>query len=102
MQNRFEKLIGWFDNKNMDLKKSDLILIYQASKHGFKATQFHSLCDNQGPTICIVQAENARTFGGYTNLSWNSNGNYIQGEGKSFLFSFDENTKHECLKKENE
>ena len=83
----------------MNDQNLDLILIYQASKDGFKATQFHSLCDNQGPTICIVQAENARTFGGYANLSWNSNG-YIQGEGKSFLFSFDENTKHECLKKE--
>ena len=47
----------------------------------------------------IVKSENGNTFGGYTNLKW-KNKEYVSGEGKSFLFSFDKNTKHHCIKKE--
>ena len=44
-------------------------LCYRASSDGWGATDFHSKCDNQGPTIVIVQVGNY-IFGGFTNCNW--------------------------------
>eukprot|EP00957_Ditylum_brightwellii_P057528 4362204-Ditylum_brightwellii.AAC.1 len=30
-------------------------LLYRASRDGWQALQFHSKCDNQGPTVTIVR-----------------------------------------------
>jgi len=42
----------------------------------------------------LVKSDKERTFGGYTDLAFNSNNAYIAGSGKSFLFQLDENSKH--------
>ena len=46
------------------------ILCWRASLHGWAAATFHSLCDNQGPTVTIVKDTNNNIFGGYTSISW--------------------------------
>jgi hypothetical protein len=33
-----------------------LSLLYRASEHGFRAREFHRLCDKKGPTITLVKA----------------------------------------------
>jgi hypothetical protein len=86
----------------MNLYKLKLNLLYKANRDGFKAIDFHSRCDNKGQTNCVIKSEHGKTFGGYTNLSWNKNDKYIAGKGKSFIFQLDENTKHNCIKKEYE
>jgi hypothetical protein len=50
----------------------------------------------------VIKSEHGKTFGGFTNLSWNSSNRWIPGEGKSFIFQLDNNTKHNCIKKEYE
>jgi len=62
-------------------------LIYKASKDGFDATKFRSVCSNKGPTITVVQSSNGYIFGGYTPLPWSSNNNYAYN-ASSFIFSF--------------
>jgi BTB/POZ domain-containing protein KCTD9 len=79
----------------MNVQELNLNLIYKAKRDGFKAGDFHSRCDGKAPTICVIQSEHRKTFGGFTNLSWSSNG-WIVGEEKSFIFQLDKNTKHTC------
>ena len=57
---------------------SDWKLCWRASRdnNNWDNSQFHSLCDDKGPTITIVKVGN-NIFGGYTSLSWNaSSGRY--------------------------
>jgi hypothetical protein len=41
-----------------------------------------------------------KTFGGYTDLKWLNKNWSIAGEGQSFLFQLDNDTKHKCIRKE--
>ena len=50
---------------------SDWKLCWRASRDGWDNNQFHSLCDEKGPTITIVKV-GKYIFGGYTSLSWNT------------------------------
>ena len=40
-------------------------LLFRASEHSYSKQSFHELCDNQGPTITIIQSEYGNIFGGY-------------------------------------
>ena len=46
-------------------------LLYRASRSGWTTSDFHTCCDNRGPTLTVVKSENC-TFGGYTEQSWES------------------------------
>ena len=46
-------------------------LLFRASRDGFKATIFHSKCDNKGPTVTIVKSGD-NIFGGFAEESWSS------------------------------
>ena len=48
---------------------SDFVLIYRASRDGWNSSNFHSLCDNKGPTVTVVKSGNY-IFGGYTEQAW--------------------------------
>ncbi|ETO03688.1 hypothetical protein RFI_33714, partial [Reticulomyxa filosa] len=39
-------------------------LLYRASRDGFDCKMFHLLCDNKGPTLCIIRSEENHVFGG--------------------------------------
>ena len=54
-------------------------------ENGFKGATFHNLCNGQGPTLTIIQA-NDKIFGGFTTLSWASELGYKNGDEKAFLF----------------
>ena len=45
-------------------------LCWRASRDGWAASQFHSLCDGKGPTLTIIRVDNKYIFGGYTAASW--------------------------------
>ncbi|CAF5107546.1 unnamed protein product [Rotaria sp. Silwood1] len=61
-------------------------LIYKASRDGFDAATFHLCCDNQGPTMTIIQSNNNYLFGGYTSIPWTSDGSY-KNDTTAFLFT---------------
>jgi hypothetical protein len=48
-----------------------LSLLYRASEHGFRAREFHRLCDKKGPTITLVKAEGGQVTAFYNGGSWN-------------------------------
>ncbi len=49
-------------------------LIYRASDHGFKSTDFHNHCDGIYKTLSIVKVKDSPfIFGGFTSVSWDSN-----------------------------
>ena len=46
-------------------------LLFRASRDGFRASTFHSQCDNKGPTVTIVKS-GENIFGGFTQRAWES------------------------------
>ena len=75
-------------------------LIYKAKRDGDKASDFHSKCDNRGPTITIIQTIKGSRFGGYTSISWTSpKSSNWPGDGLAFVFSLDLKQKFEVKNK---
>jgi hypothetical protein len=56
-----KQMFDWFGNTWQ--------LCYRASTHGWYAKDFHSKCDNKGPTIVLVKV-NEFIFGGFTDTNW--------------------------------
>jgi hypothetical protein len=48
-------------------------LCYRASRDGWSAQDFYKHCDNIGPTVVLVKANDC-IFGGYTDQHWASPG----------------------------
>ena len=42
----------------------------------------------------MVKSDHGEIFGGYADKPWHSLDDWINGEGKSFLFSLTKNSKH--------
>ena len=61
-------------------------LIYQASRDGYRAYDFHLKCDNFSNTITLIKTENSYVFGGFTTQTWNHCACFKSDE-KAFLFS---------------
>ena len=73
-------MIGIQDNQS-------LTLLYRASRDGFEAASFHSLCDGNGQTLTIIQSTvSLNIFGAYINIPWASTGG-IQADLDAFIFS---------------
>ena len=47
-------------------------LLYRGSIHGWKLLDFHSRCDEKGPTICLFKIKDGDCIGGYTTAQWKS------------------------------
>jgi hypothetical protein len=62
-------------------------LIYKASCDGFDVNAFHTRCNNQGPTMTIVQSNTGYLFGGYTAVAWTSAGGSYMNDTTTFLFT---------------
>jgi len=74
----------WLPNKNFTL-------LYRASRDGYDANTFHSLCDRKGPTLVVLRTVQNKVIGGYTELLWQKVDNeygYVPDPNKTtFLFS---------------
>lgn len=71
-------------------------LAYKRSTDGASSTTFHSKVDNRGPSLVVIEFDNGRRSGGYTETSWTTHSLY-RGYRKStdaFLFSLDANAKY--------
>ena len=68
-------------------------LIYRGTRDGFDSNVFHKICDDQGPTLCLIKSDKGFVFGGYTSVSWQSNNNIAKDE-KAFIFSLTKGTIH--------
>ncbi|XP_078354273.1 uncharacterized protein LOC144638857 isoform X2 [Oculina patagonica] len=71
-------LINWLmDTRPLTTANSFPFLLYRASRDGWTGAQFHSCCDNKGPTMIVVSGcilnsigPSSDTFGGYTEERW--------------------------------
>lgn len=69
--------------ENVGKKMGDVLFV--ASSDGDEASKFHSLCDDQGPTLVVVETVSGVIFGGYADVSWRSEGNW-QESTTAFVF----------------
>ena len=96
-------LKNWINTINNDSSKIiKTKLLYKLSKDGDSIDTFHQKCDNNSPTLLLVETANGRKFGGYTTCVWcvNKGG---KKDGKTFLFSFNEKKMYKKRKEcENE
>ncbi|EFC36444.1 predicted protein [Naegleria gruberi] len=63
-------------------------LLYRGTRDGFKATDFHKHCDQQGKTVTIVQSRNGHIFGGFTSNNWESSKGF-RTDPSAFIFKID-------------
>ena len=75
------QLLEWYGDS-----ESKWSLAYRASRDGFSSQAFHECCDGRGENIIVILA-NDYVFGGYSPLSWTSNGEWLSSGGRSWLFS---------------
>ncbi len=80
-------------------KNEGLILIFRASKDGFKVNDFHRMCDDKPRTLVIIKSNFDNIFGGFSNHPWKSypKGQYVE-DSDAFLFSLTYHTKHKQMK----
>ena len=94
---------NWINDINND--SSTIIktkILYKLSKDGDSIDTFHQKCDNNSPTLLLVETTNGRKFGGYTTCVWSVNKGGKK-DGKTFLFSLDEKKMYKKKKEfENE
>ena len=65
-----QTLIKWLQ-ETLTSASHNYVLLYRASRNGWAAANFHSFCDNKGPTVTVVKHGNY-IFGGYTEQPWES------------------------------
>jgi hypothetical protein len=61
-------------------------LIYQATKHGFLISDFHSKCDGILNTLMIIKTSDSYVFGGFTTKDWSQVSGF-QADSNAFIFS---------------
>ena len=72
------------------LQDMSLSLIYSGQRDGFKASDFHRMCDYRSLTLIVIksQGEQSRVFGGFTTRPWKSTDKFESHfDEKAFLFS---------------
>ena len=84
-------LIHDFIDKNKIFKFK---LLYKGTEDGDTIGIFHKKCDNQGPTISIIESTDGHIFGGYTSKSWNTNNKSDVPDPDSFLFNINIKKKY--------
>ncbi|KAK1732631.1 hypothetical protein QTG54_016692 [Skeletonema marinoi] len=76
-------LHNWLEE---DGSGGELELLYRSSRDGLTSANFHSKCDNKGPTVVIIETVEGGVIGGYANTAWKSNGANVSAN-KAFLFA---------------
>ena len=62
-------IINWIRQKtNKNIIKFELI--FKMSENGYSSKDFHKFCDNQGPTLLLIETKDNKIFGGFTPLNW--------------------------------
>ena len=82
-------LINSWIRHSFYFKKIKYKKLYRAREDGDKASDFHKLCDQKGPTLTIGKTRKGYIFGGFTMMPWSSNGNY-DTDVNAFVFSLNQ------------
>ena len=88
-----ENLLRWLDTRRLYSPWSvrsisthrKWKLLFQASRNGFEAADFHRCCDARGPTVTIAKS-GENLFGGFTSVPWSSRSRW-EDDSASWLYS---------------
>ena len=76
-----------FDLVNLlKLNNTSFKLLYQSSKDGVSASEFHAKCDGASGTLTVLKSQSSNIFGGYTAADWSGWSQY-KNDPTAFLFS---------------
>ena len=91
-RNKVKMISDWI----MPNKKIIYNQIYKATRDGGTGKDFHSRCDNKGPTLTLIESKNNNIFGGYISISWESptSWTYKGGDDNAFIFSINNTKKY--------
>jgi hypothetical protein len=70
--------------------------VYQATKDGFGASNFHSKVDGVLGTLTVIKSTNGNIFGGFTSLSWGASSNYYS-DPSAYIFSLVNQRNYSCV-----
>jgi len=76
------QILSWLDTG----ATTKLELLYRASDDGWESEDFHSRCDNKGPTVTVIKCTDGYIFGGFTSTAWASTDTYVACPD-AFIFS---------------
>jgi len=77
-----DHVAGWIKKPVKEWK-----LLYKWSQDTQTNEEWHSKCDEKGPTVTVVRTKGGYVFGGYAHIPWLSKTNNYQPSKESFLFS---------------
>ena len=89
-EEQYNLICNWI-NKDKEL---NFKLIYKGTRDGDTLDIFHLKCDNQGPTIILIESKDKQIFGGYTTKSWKINNKITIPDPDSFLFNINLKKKY--------
>ena len=89
-EEQFNTICDWINSE----KSFKFKLLYKGTTDGDTIDIFHSKCDNQNPTISIIESIDGEIFGGYTTKSWNKNNIKDIPDPDSFLFNLTNSKKY--------
>ena len=70
------------------------------SENGSTSKDFHSYCNNKGPTLVLIKTAKNRIFGGFTPLNWKNDGSRQYDESnQTFIFSLNLMKKYDMINK---
>lgn len=102
IKNREFNLISLWIDPNKQFKYT---LLYRATRDGDSSLSFHNLCDNKGKTVTLISTTKNLTFGGYSDVEWEtlktSDEWKYRNSDNAFLFSMDKKKKYGTRKGEN-
>ena len=82
--NNIAQLVDWISTTG-GFGSCGLDLLFRSSVDGKSVDNFHSKCDNKGPTLSIIETTEGHIVGGYSCAPWKSSGGYCRSDG-AFLF----------------
>ena len=72
-----KRLYNWCGYKKIEL-------LYRGTRDGMNSFAFHQKCDGQGPTISLYENDKGNIFGGYSSISWASEGSYVSDKNNFY------------------
>ena len=97
----YKLIINWIKEKtNKNLIKFELI--FKMSEKGYSSKDFHKFCDDQGPTLLLIETKDNKIFGGFTPLNWKTSEDIerlIDSSDSTFLFSLSLRKKYDMINK---
>ncbi len=65
----------------------DFKLLYRLSRDGRDDSNFHSKCENKGPTLTVIETTGGKIIGGYTEEPWSKRGESSCYKRRRLFFS---------------